>query len=229
LKKKDAILIDSAEMNQIINNKDWREIFAIKSIKKLEHVLKFLKDMRRHDIAQLGLLKDPVSRKKLSERLSYHQIGIFFSNELLRYRKRYPKSNYFQDVNEAQTNNSKLFRIIRWDKAWIYAEWVKKKVIDAQEDHDLNFLKGLGEAIASRPQSRKLVAPQKSSGKKDREFILNFMECYVAAAVTKYPQTEVYERIKEVYEKLALSEVLPDELRGFDYFMRYLRRHDVIL
>ena len=225
-KKRGATLNGTAVIKNLINDKDWREIIRIRSCKKLEKILKFLRD---RGLNRLGLLENSASRKKLSENLITHQISIFYSNELERYRKRYPKSNYIQDINEAKTKNLKLFRIIKWDKAWIYAEWVKKKVIDAQEDRDLKFLKDLGEAIARKPQAKKLVEPHKSKNKGEKEFILIFMECYVAAAVTKYSQAEVYQMIKKVYEKLLISGVLPDELLDFNYFMRYLRRHDVIL
>jgi translation initiation factor 2 beta subunit (eIF-2beta)/eIF-5 len=209
------------------DNKDWREIIRIRSLNRFRNIMKFLIDMNVN-ISDLALLKDQTSRRLFFKNISEKQISVFINDEEKRYKKKYPKTSYIEDISEGRTKNSKLFRIIEWDKAWLFVGWIKQRIIDAQEKGDLEFLKRLGLAISKKPQTKKLIMPKDKDSKKIRELILNFMGAYIEGIKVRIPNREIPRFIKEIYEVFLDSAWFPDELRDYDYFQKFLRRHNII-
>jgi hypothetical protein len=157
--------------------------------------------------------------------------AVFLRNELPQYIKKFHKSDYLKHIEDAKTKNSSLFRIIGWDKAWLFADWVKWKVLDAQEKGDLKFLKAMGEAISKKPKARTMI---KSKDKKATELVLHLFKAWCVYYKT-YPERTKYNSIDEailgMYEALSSPNGLtwfPEEFTDFDYFRKYLKRHKVI-
>ena len=94
-----------------------------------------------------------------------------------RYKKKYPKSNFLRDLFDIDTKDKALFRIVSFDKAWLFTDFVKNRTLRAQEEGDRIFLRSLGEAIAKESRIKPLRADGELSEVYQR--VLDFAEAFI--------------------------------------------------
>ena len=155
------------------------------------------------------------------------ELLVKLPRELKEYKKKYPKSDYKSDIEKAKNQNSSLYRIINWDRAWLGEEWVLCKIIDAQEKGDLTFLRSLGQAISKKPQTRRQI---KGVSRKYRELCLECTQAYMMMARVKYPDMTEAQLVRVWLEQMrkAAYEWFPPVFYNHAYFMKFLRRHGVV-
>jgi len=150
-----------------------------------------------------------------------------FSRELDRYKTKH-RRDYFEDIEKAFTEkegrgsrarNQSLVRILSWDKEWLAIREVQERIIKAQEEGEFEFLKDIGEAVGLQPGC--IHKP-----KKDADLIKK-----LRLFADRYPsETKETEFLKGMQDYLYENEKAGDDpkLQDFDYFMKWLRRNEVI-
>jgi len=202
------------------------------------------------DLAKIFNERLPLKIDRIIEKLFYHgykisekdvpglideiiknMISALF-NEMERYGKSSQNKGYGykKDIERARKgNNESLFRLIAWNKGWLFIDWVKNRIIQAQEEMDTEFFKSLGEAVKAEP---KVQPPIHAEDKEDRKLIISTMEAAIPYYLSKSPpgsrQKIINRFIKELFN--ALGDKEPWEGKPFttdiDYFRRYIKeRH----
>ncbi len=199
------------------------KITEIKSLYKLSRIQETLKE--------LGDEINPNNQKywvPYLKNLLDSETFIYLNRDWKEYKKDYPKSDYADDILKAKNNDSKLFRIIKWDKTWLFVDWVQWKILDAQEKGDLIFLKKLGEAIAKKPQTTKLL---RGKDLESRRLILRFCESVINESKIKFPKMTISKAIEIILWSFQKVEAkwIPEKLFDRDYLKKYLKRHKIIL
>lgn len=178
------------------------------------------------------------------KKIAQEEVLTVFEVEANRYEKKYnrkdksrepigwPLSQYARDIAEARTTGKEkiIIRLIQWDRAWIFIDWVKSRILDAQENGNSNFLRNIGEAISKKPGCK--VGSKAMGGK----LIILLSKAVIIYCRTHYPEKEIREALKSLYDQLYNNwhkmhkEVSPDFwlLYDRDYFFKYLKRHGVI-
>lgn len=74
----------------------------------------------------------------------------FLESEDAEYKRRF-KVTIAEDEKKAMDgHNRSLFRLIAWDKRWLWKDWVKRKILIADIDDNRTFFEQLADAIKSR-------------------------------------------------------------------------------
>ena len=180
---------------------------------------------------------------KMERWLEYHMDKITdkvlarFEKELRRYEKK-NGSSYLEDIEKAwnkdkfpQSKNDadrlsamnwRLCRLITWDKAWITIKEVQERILEAQESGDFAFIKDFGEALAKQPG----CCPKPKIDAELAEILRTFADRHpmetqapqFRRGMHDYLYTENGDKVREDD---------PKEI-DFDYFDKWLKRHDVI-
>jgi hypothetical protein len=142
---------------------------------------------------------------------------------------------YKEDIERARMgDNASLFRLVEWDKGWLFVDWVKNKILEAQDNWDNDFLQKMGEALSAEPRIRK---PIDANDKEERRLILKTMEAFIPYYTTHNPEVPkskiVNKVIKAFFEGFNekwdhwLREDAKDEhiSKDLDYFRQYIKRH----
>ena len=69
------------------------------------------------------------------------------ASEFERYKKKqgeYFANTYFK-AREGDDNS--LWKLIKWDKSWLFTFWVRSRILRKEEDDDRTFFKDLSDAI----------------------------------------------------------------------------------
>lgn len=66
-----------------------------------------------------------------------------------------------------------------FDRAWLFRDWVKDRILRAQEEGDRSFLKSLGEAIAKEPKIKPIRSVPSGERSEDYQRVLDFAEAYI--------------------------------------------------
>ena len=156
------------------------------------------------------------------EKFRKHEIEIRLSGEIQKYKKRNRGRGYLSDIEKAREgNNESLCRLIAWDKAWLFISWVREKILEAQENGDMSFIVGVGNAVSKEPGMRTVI---NAADKDRRRRIIDFVE----AVIVDRQKDSIPEIIDSVHEWLNQEGFLPEELSDKQYFVKYLKRHNVI-
>ena len=149
---------------------------------------------------------------------------IRLSDQIERYYQKHG-ANYGDDVREAKTDNNRLFRIISWDKQWLYVDWVKEKIIAAQESRDYGFMKDLGAAVAREPGSYRRL----NEDEDNRKRLIDFMQYAISHLAVTDPNRNIRQFIKDVHKLFNENGMFPDDsFSDLEYFFTFLKRHAVI-
>jgi hypothetical protein len=144
---------------------------------------------------------------------------VGYQVELARhYKKKFPKSSYLRDIFNASTKNGSFFRIVSFDRAWLFIDWARERILKAQEDGDRSFLKGLGEHIALEPKIKPLSP--------NYQRVLDFSEAYIDSRneLHKGVISELHKLLRKEHE-----EWFPEKLRVDEQiFYRLLLRNSII-
>lgn len=144
-----------------------------------------------------------------------------------KYKDKYSKSSFLRDLFDIDTKDRALFRIVSFDKAWLFTDLVKKRTLRAQEDGDRTFLKGLGEAIAKEPKIKPIRAAPPGERSENYQRVLDFAEAYIDS------RGELHKgAIHELHELLGKKHEVwfPDKLRIDEQtFYKFLLRNSIIL
>lgn len=171
------------------------------------------------------------------------EVFTVFEAEAKRYEKKYnrkdksrepigwPLSQYARDIDEARTGKERvIIRLVQWDRAWIFVDWVKSRILDAQEKGNSKFLRNIGEAISKEPGCK--VGCTATGGK----LILLLSKAVVVYWRTHYPGKEIREGLKCLHDQLYSKwyekhKRESPEIALFndrDYFFKFLKNHGVI-
>jgi hypothetical protein len=177
------------------------------------------------------------------QKITQDEVLTKFEAEVNRYEKKFnrkdkskepkgwPHSQYARDIDEARAGKEKkMIRLIQWDRAWLLMNWVIRRILDAQESGNLNFLRNIGEAISKEPGC---IVYSKSIGGK---LIIRLSGVVIAYYKTQYPRVEIREALKSLHNQLRnnwLKKHANDSpemplLYDRDYFFKFLKRHGVI-
>lgn len=161
---------------------------------------------------------------------NFRKDEIYFrlNREIERYKKakRNHRHDYQSDIENARAGGKEsLFRLIAWDKAWLFVPWVKERILEAQEERDAAFIKEIGAAVAKEPGARTVI---NAVDKDNRKAIFDLMAAVVSVAHEKYGDENMQMVIDAFHEGLFDSDILPEALIEQKEFMRQLQRHNVI-
>ncbi|MEI7636338.1 MAG: hypothetical protein WCJ37_03480 [Syntrophus sp. (in: bacteria)] len=145
------------------------------------------------------------------------------------YKKKYPKSSFLRDLLDIDTKDKALFRIISFDKAWLFTAFVKERTIRAQEEGDRSFLRRLGEAIAVEPK----IKPLRLSPSDNYQRVLDFAEAFLDSQRAESPDMKLPRGILHKLHDLLCKEhktwfpalFINDE----QTFLKSLRRNSITL
>jgi len=148
------------------------------------------------------------------------------------YKKKFPKSSYIRDIFDADTKNTSLFKIISFDRAWLFTERVKERVLRAQEEGDHLFFMGLGDAIAKEPKIKPLRAAPPGESAGDYQRVLDFAEAYIDSrransSDMKLPRRSIldlHDLLLKKYETWVPFSLSVDPV----YFRKFLERNSII-
>ena len=161
-------------------------------------------------------------------------ISLMLHDELKSYKRRF-RTDFAQDIEKARNGNHRiLFRLISWDKAWLYMGWAKNMVLKAQEEGNTEFLKDLGDAVRAEIKYQK-QAGNRHVDRQKRNAIIDFMRTAIIHHKAQIPSLandkKKIDMIIGIYGK-ALSHSYPelDEklFQEEGYLRKYLKRHKVI-
>lgn len=146
------------------------------------------------------------------------EIDYFINNELSRYQRK-NNSDYLKDIERARDegNNSSLFNLLEWDKAWLKMDWVVEKIIQAQNKDNFDFLKSVGETIAKQPGSS--TKPMKEK---------NVMQDVKLLCDLLGIRREDHDLIKDLHYRLFEAGTISDKKADYNYFVKWLSRHRII-
>jgi hypothetical protein len=81
----------------------------------------------------------------------------FLKNELLVFNKKH-KISLSQSIERAKQGDDKsIFRLIRWDKAWVAQDFMQAIIIEKQVKGDSKFFQKLGDALSKLPGCMKAI------------------------------------------------------------------------
>jgi len=148
----------------------------------------------------------------------------FQRRECPRYKKKY-KTDYLNDIQKAREgSNRHLYRIVAWDKYWLFTDWAQAKVMDAQENNDQIFLFDTGTSLQKKPGYK--VVPKKDN--KLIESLKVFFDFYdytgkpdaIRGVSGHLIDTGKVSRSKNASDRYSLDDP--------DYFVKWLNRHKII-
>jgi hypothetical protein len=148
-----------------------------------------------------------------------------------RYKKKYPQSDILRDLLNINTKDKALFRLIQFDKAWLFTDTVKKRTLRAQEEGDRTFLRGLGEAIGEEPKIKPLRPSPSKEDSENHQRVIDYAEAFLDSKRANSPDMKLPRRsILDLHDLLLNRTWVPDKLReDGDYFRRFLERNGTIL
>ena len=142
------VKIDKRRLFRIYSPRMYSEQKLARSEKKLKETLespvanKYVKAM-----AQVSVHR---ARKDLQE---------FFESEDAKYKRRFKVTIAEEEKKAIDGHNKSLFRLIAWDKRWLWKDWVKRKILSAEIDDDRAFFEQLADALKSRKGWRRTLYP----------------------------------------------------------------------
>jgi hypothetical protein len=209
-------------------DRDLAKIFYERSILKVERIFETLLHYK-FEISEKDIpcLTDEIGKNMLIPALE---------DEIKRYRTK-PKNRrygYEEDIERARKgNNESLLRLVEWDKGWLFIDWVKNRILQAQEKGDTEFIKVLGEAVGAQPR---IQIPIAVMDREDQKLIIFTMEAVIPYYLTKKPSAsrrESFNRVTKVFfdalqnwESGGQSAFINKGIgMSLDYFRRYIKRH----
>ena len=119
-----------------------------------------------------------------------------------------------------------LFRLIKWDKEWLFKDWVKTFILTAEIKKDKKFLLGLSKAILISTRTKR---------KSHQDDLLLFLR-QLRAAGFKFKKPRLVKDLgKFLYERFEDDEKVDDSHPVFkvlsprsNYFRKFLKRHGFI-
>ena len=169
-------------------------------------------------------------------RTFFHKILIpALSNEVNRYagKNRFP---YVEDIERARKGgSSSLFRLIRWDKGWLFIDWVRTRILMGQWRRDISFLKGLGEAIGREPGCEKAFTGKDSEEQKLIVELIQMLYSMYLSRSSLRKEDALNEVIKVMFFGLEKEmrewpvEVYDEHFYSdLNYFRQYIKRHIIL-
>ncbi len=114
------------------------KIYLEREIKKLEDELKVV-----------NVLVSPYSIAIKQQYLKYckEQLCAVLDEDKQEYEKRY-KEKFEDTENRAiKGDDEAIFRLVRWNKDWLFKDWVKNKIVISEALSNREFLKGISQAM----------------------------------------------------------------------------------
>jgi len=219
-----------AEGKEPFFDKDLAKIFIWRSTLRIESIFKTLS---YHGV-NLG---EGEINSLIAELANYNTAMAGIKEEIGRYKKKAKnrRYGYERDIERARMgDNASLFRLIEWDKGWLFVDWVKNKILEAQYNWDNDFLQKIGEALSAEPRVRK---PIDSNDKEERRLILKTMEAFIPYYTMQNPEVPKSKIVNKVIRAFFdgfnekwdhwLREDAKDEhiSKDLDYFRQYIKRH----
>ena len=209
---------------------DLQQIAADRAFQKL---IDFRKSLEAFDCGKSSPIPwdDPDFWEPYFVHIYKREIFVKLHSEAIRYKKKYPKSDYEKDIEDAKKGSVVcLSRIIKWDRAWLFRDWVKQQIKIAQErwnTNDRKLLREVGQAVGKKPGYKKQVDDKEREG---REAVLALVEAALIYHRIGLPGDRTNPLFKKFYEVLVKQEFFPTSIyeHGFEYFIKFLRRHDLI-
>lgn len=153
--------------------------------------------------------------EELLEKVLDKELAVF-TDEFDRYKKKF-KIDIFKDLKEAREGDNRSLRhLLQWDRTWLKMGWVTDRIIDAQNTYDFKLIAEFGDALNMKPG-----CITKSKHRDLLEQLKPFCDA------TGFGDGEI-KSIRGMWEFLCERDIIDDELRDFDYFVKYLRRYNVI-
>jgi len=227
VKKKTYSLESHEEVRQkIIEDPDLLEIFSKRVESRLfslwSELLKRLPKGLKTDMDKAQGEKRAEYQERVNTLLGTFRSEIVekevvrFRNELLKYGKRYGTS-YFDDIKQARKGNRrKLLRLVEWDKAWNMIKPIQEKLFFAQENGDFDFIREFGEALQKQSGC--------SSKPKEKE-IIKSLQAFADRYSDKIKHPDF---IKGMHDFLQDKDIVGEGKDDPDYFIKWLKRHNVI-
>lgn len=159
------------------------------------------------------------------------EIFISLPKEVIRYKRKYSNSDYEVDIEEARKGSQVcLARLITWDKRWLFFDWVKTRILVAQKrlsQVDAKFIRSVAEALGKKPGSKIKISGDE---REKKEAVLTLVEAALIYHRIGLNSDGTNPLFKKFYQVLEKQEILPTAMyeRGFEYFMKFLRRHNLI-
>jgi hypothetical protein len=209
------------------------------------------------DLARIFIERSTLKIKRIFEHLLYQNYKISkkdipclideilgnmlfpaLKDEIGRYRKKSKnrRYDYKKDIERAREGNNKsLCRLIEWDKDWLFIDWVKNRVLQAQEERDNRFIKELGEAVGAVPRIQRPIAAE---DREERKLMIRTMEAAIPYHLSKSPpasRRKTFNWVTKVFFDAFFYYGLPDRepwysqekdiSTNLDSFRQYIKRH----
>jgi hypothetical protein len=164
----------------------------------------------------------PVSNEKWEKNINrglYKEIE-FLKSELLAFNKK-NKTSLKKSIEKAQQGDDKsIFRLVKWDKAWVIQDFMKNIIIERQAKGDKEFFKNLGDAILSLPGCMKEIRQHERLLEHIKSISINY------DLEPKKTRKQLHKHLDEKGWFSGDENITP--LAEYDYFTTWLKRQDII-
>jgi len=143
-------------------------------------------------------------------------------SEASRYKKRHRKLINVTYVNAREGDDRSLWKLIKWDKAWLFIEWVRDKILEKEDQDNRTFFDRLSNAVKKNTRFN-LQNKSRSKGRKKLIALIREVKNTFPIRINK----DIKEFNKELHQYLIKSGDFEenDPLLDPAYYMRWLRRH----
>ncbi len=137
------------------------------------------------------------------------------------YKKRFGEA-IKETEKKAKKDNDALFHLIKWDKEWLFKEWVQRKILIAEGTGNSKFLADIGRAVAISLQQDKRRSPQRALWGHLKVLKLHGFN---------FNNPEIVEKVRAHLEQWMNDSGAGDDhpvfkpLRDPGYFNKFLERH----
>ncbi len=161
---------------------------------------------------------------KLRTRIKKEEFKVYFG-EIDRYEKKHKEDMLITYGKARDGDDNSLWKLIKWDKSWLFIDWVRSKILEKENEDDRLFFSRLSDAIKKNTRFNLQSKGKKSIANKK---LLNLIRETTTGYPLKYEnEHELWKDIYQTLYKCGLlnsdEEILPPSEQ--DYFMKWAKRH----